>query len=223
MPSCVAGDVRFYYEVQDPNVVSVLGQTMVGRRMDTEVPMVIKPRTMMIEGITTNTNAQETTIGLVHSGSHSAVDMLVAEDADSRNRATIFRVVVLLWSIPASRVLGVALGRDLGTTTWASQTMGVAGVFCGMLGVTWLLIWGHGVWGDTNGMAWLFLVAGGIFTYLALQSAWRAVGGTKERRWHAVWCLIARWANLPPEWRVEDSYVVVSPESGGDGSPKKMS
>merc|ERR1719253_891608 len=26
MPSCTAGDVRFYYEVQDPTTVSVLGQ-----------------------------------------------------------------------------------------------------------------------------------------------------------------------------------------------------
>ncbi len=219
MPSCVAGDVRFYYEVQDPNVVSVLGQmTMVGEKMDTKVPIVIKPRTMMIEGITTNTNAQETTIGLVHSGSRSAVDMLVAEDADSRNRATLYRVLVLLWSIPASRVLGVALGRDIGASTWSSQIMGAFGVFCGILGTAWLMVWGH----DANGMAWLFIVAGGTFSFIALQSAWRA-GRGKERRWHAVWCLIARWASLPPEWRVEDSYVVVSPESGGDDSPKKMS
>jgi hypothetical protein len=150
------------------------------------------------------------------------VDMLVAEDSDSRNRATLFRVLVLLWSIPASRVVGVTLGRDMGASTWSSQIMGVFGVFCGMLGSAWLMIWGRGVGRDRNGMAWLFIVAGGAFSYLALQSAWRA-GGGKERRWHAVWCLIARWASLPPEWRVEDSYVVISPESGGDDSPKKMS
>ncbi|KAL3757852.1 hypothetical protein ACHAWU_004176 [Discostella pseudostelligera] len=225
MPSCVAGDVRFYYEVQDPNVVSVLGQSVVGvgGRIDSEVPIVIKPRAMMVEGVSTTATPSETTIGLVHSGSHSAVDMLIAEDADSRNRATMFRGLVLFWSIPASRMLGVAMGRDMGASTWTSQIMGVLGVFCGMLGAAWLMIWGQG---DANGLTWLFLVAGGTFSYLALQSAWRTGG---ERRWHAVWCLIARWANLPPEWRVEDSYVTVSPDGkvdgkvGGGDSPKKMS
>ena len=227
MPSCVAGDVRFYYEVQDPNTVSVLGQMIVGGRIDSEAPMVIAPRTMRLEGITTNNNnydAKETTIGLVHSGSHSAVDMLIAEDADSRNRATLFRVLVLLWSIPASRVIGVACQRDMGASTWAAQFMGVMGVFFGMLGATWLTIWGIGQGHDAanTGMAWLFLIAGTTFSYLALQSAWRA-GGSSKRRWYAVWCLIARWASLPPEWRVEDSYVTISPDSDGEDSPKKMS
>eukprot|EP00957_Ditylum_brightwellii_P027492 2078160-Ditylum_brightwellii.AAC.1 len=32
MPSCTAGDVRFRYEVQDPAVVSVLGETVMPKK-----------------------------------------------------------------------------------------------------------------------------------------------------------------------------------------------
>ena len=201
MPSCTAGDVRFSYEVQDPSVVSVLGQLQSRGGNSLE----IRPRIM--DGSTAS-------LGLVHSGSHSAEQMLIAEDNDSRNAALIYRGLLLAWSLPASRLMGVSLGREMSASSLAVQTMGVLGIFATLLGGVWVCIWGTsfesaGVGGGRDTV--LLLVMGGYFVYLAFRSSVRRGIG---RRWHAVWCRILGWANTPPEWRVEDTYVVQS--SGGE-------
>ena len=69
------------------------------------------------------------------------------------------------------------------------------------------------VWGETFGAketAILFF-CGGTFGYLALKLAVRSGGGSAVRR---VYCRILKWANAPPEWRVEDSYVSTESSSG---------
>jgi len=200
MPSCTAGDVRFYYEVQDPTTVSVLGQ-LSSQTAANELK--ITPRTLNGIGDTTSS-----TIGLVHAGRHSPQDMLLAEDSDSKNKANFVRVLLFLWSIPASRMCGLAFGRELGESSFTIQTEGVIGLFLTLLSTMWLI-----VWGETFGAketAILFF-CGGTFGYLALKSAVRSGGGLAVRR---VYCRILKWANAPPEWRVEDSYVSTESSSG---------
>ncbi|KAL9185792.1 hypothetical protein ACHAXT_003569 [Thalassiosira profunda] len=200
MPSCTAGDVRFYYDVQDPTVVSVLGQLGSGQAN----ALRIAPRTMNGIG-----DERAATIGLVHAGAHSAQAMLVAEDSDSKNRAHAVRALLFLWSIPASRLAGVAFDRELGESSFLVQMEGVLGLFFALLGATWLLVWGES-YGATETTLLFFL--GGTLGYLSYKSAARKGAG---RRWHAVWCRIAKWANAPPEWRVEDSYVAPVEKVGG--------
>jgi len=210
MPSCTAGDVRFQYEVQDPTVVSVLG--MLQRKQDGE-RLKITPRTMHGIG-----DVNAATIGLVHAGHSGARAMILAEDSDSKNRAHVVRGLLFLWSIPASRLAGVALERELGESSFATQVEGVFGLFLVLLGAVWLL-----VWGETFGAMETTLVffTGAVFGYLALKSAVRRGAG---RRWHGVVCRVAKWANAPPEWRVEDSYVPAPPTGntlgGGHGGTR---
>lgn len=210
MPSCTAGDIRFYYEVQDPTTVSVLGQLAKNDNIalaGTELQIV--PRTM--NGI--GNDAQAATIGLVHAGRHSAEAMLMAEDSDSKNKALIIRAVFLLWSIPASRLLGVAFGRELGDSSFTVQAEGVIGLFFTLLGAVWLLIWGE-TFGSLETTVLFFM--GGTLGYLCYKSSARRSAGS----WYnAVWCRIGQWANVPPEWRVEDSYVP-STSKVGTGGPK---
>lgn len=193
MPSCTAGDVRFSYQVQDPNMVSVLGQL---RSNAHSSGLQITPRIMNRDG------SSESSVGLVHSGSNTAQQMIIAEDSDSRNAALFVRALLFLWAIPASRLAGVALGRELGESSFSVQLEGVIGVFATLLGGVWFTIWGTDV-GSRDTI--IFFVMGAYFGYLSFKSSVRRGGG----RWlNAVWCRIGRWANVPPEWRVEDSYIV---------------
>ncbi|KAL7468198.1 hypothetical protein ACHAXS_008414 [Conticribra weissflogii] len=204
MPSCRAGDVRFYYEVQDPNVVSVLGE--IGRNVGVASGLEIRPRVMAGSGGVGRVGAASS-IGMVHGGVRSAEEMIIAEDTDSRNMALLFRGLLLLWSIPASRLLGVALGREVGSSSLSMQAMGAIGTFATLLGGTWVWIWGTsfssaGVGGGRDTV--LLLILGGYLCILTYRSSVpRGVG----RRWHAVWCRIGEWANVPPGWRVEDTHV----------------
>ncbi len=220
MPSCTAGDLRFRYEVQDPDVISVLGQ------LDADYDRVrvdgttigIVPREMSTSGRNDAWVGGDgaSAIGLVHAGAKSARDMLVDEDDDSRYRANAVRLVLLLaWSMPASRLGGVAVGRELGMSSSSTQIAGAIGLYATLLGVMWLYIWGN-AHGPIVSAFTLFV---GL---LACHRAYRTsyvVGGV-GRRWHAVWCRIARWANAPPAWRVEDTYVGgFDPSmSGGNGT-----
>lgn len=201
MPSCTAGDVRFRYTVQDPSSISFLGEisdmTPSRNTKDgtAQFELEMSPKSLMIDG-----NRQD--IGFVHAGRHSAETMIVIEDNASRNTALLFRVLMLLWSIPASRLAGVGLGREIGESTLTAQITAALGLFATLLSGTWLAVWGSDDVGSRDTL--LLFVAGGYFTILALR--WSVKRG-RGRRWNAVWCRIGRWANVPPEWRVEDSYI----------------
>lgn len=206
MPSCTAGDVRFYYEVQDPTVVSVLGQLGSGSHGS---ELKITPRTLTGVG-----DEKAATIGLVHAGRHSSQDMLLAEDSDSKNKAHLVRALLFLWSIPTSRLLGVAFERELGESSFLVQTEGVLGLFFAMMGAIWLVIWGE-TYGAKETTLLFFI--GGTLGCLAAKSAVRKGTG---RAWHSVYCRILKWANAPPDWRVEDSYEAVPMKGGNIGSSK---
>lgn len=209
MPSCTSGDIRFYYDVQDPTVVSVLGQ-LDNAQLSNALRIV--PRTMNGIG-----DEKAATVGLVHSGSHSAQTMLIAEDSASKNQALLIRALLFLWSIPASRLVGVAFGRELGDSSFAVQVEGAIGIFFTLLGALWLVIWGE-TFGAMETTMLFFM--GGSFGYLAYKSAVRKGAG---RWWHAVWCRIAKWANAPPDWRVEDSYIAAASPPLAKVSSSKMS
>ena len=214
MPSCTAGDVRFRYEVQDPAVVSVLGQINGNTANGVSSVPRITPRTM--EGIS-NAGEEAARIGLVHAGGRSSSQMLIDEDSDSRNRANIFRGLLFVWSIPFSRLAGVALRREFGESSAIVQIEGTVGLFLIVLGAMWLTIWRNSSYGTIETTI-VFLVGGVLYTF-AYQSAYRMGGG---RRWRAVWCRVLRWANTPPEWRVEDTHVGgFSRIDGGDGGTSK--
>lgn len=217
MPSCTSGDIRFYYQVQDPTVVSVIGQLgSRSRQKNSNAVLQITPRTM--DGIG---DKKAATIGLVHAGAVSAQAMLIAEDSDSKNQALVIRALLFLWSIPASRLVGVAFGRELGDSTFTVQSEGVIGIFFTLLAAIWLVIWGES-YGAMETTMIFFL--GGTFGYFAYKSSPKKGSG---RWWHAVWCRIGKWANTPPDWRVEDSYNVAPPptkvSSGGGEAWSKMS
>jgi len=205
MPSCTSGDVRFYYEVQDPTVVSVLGQ--LGRAYNPN-ELQITPRTM--NGIGDERSA---TIGLVHAGKHSSQAMLMAEDSDSKNRAHVIRALLFIWSIPASRLMGAAFGREIGDSSFTVQSEAVLGLFLTLLSAVWLVVWGESFGAVETTMIFFM---GGALSFLAYKSSVRRGPG----RWYnAVWCRIGQWAGTPPDWRVEDSYVPSTSKVGG-GGPK---
>jgi hypothetical protein len=191
MPSCTAGDIRFSYTVQDPSTVSFLGQVANYPLTST---LEITPRTTII-------NSSRESIGFVHAGHHSAQNMIIAEDTASRNTALIFRAMLFLWSIPAARLVGAGLGREVGESSASTQVTATVGLFATLLSGTWLVIWSTDV-GSRDTILLFFM--GCYFGFLALRSSVRR---GRVRWWNAVWCRIGRWANVPPEWRVEDSYI----------------
>lgn len=198
MPSCTAGDVRFSYTVQDPSTISFLGEVADARSSTLEMT----PRSLLING-------NRESIGFVHAGHHSAENMIIAEDNASRNTALVFRALLLLWSIPAARLVGVGLGREIGDSSVSTQIMATVGMFSTLLSGTWLVLWSNDV-GSRDTL--ILFVMGGYFTILALRSSVRR---GRSRWWNAVWCRIGRWANVPPEWRVEDSYIPAPADEPG--------
>jgi len=191
LASCTAGDIRFYYSVKDPNEISVLGQV---RDLGSAVPVQITPRVLQGVG-----KEKDSSIGLVHSGKHSAQEMLLAEDSDSRTQAMVIRAILLLWSIAASRLVGVAVGREIGDSSLAVKIEAAVALFAVLLGGLWLSLWGASF--HTFGL----IVSGFYLAYLSYISSVKK----GSSRWYiAVWSKIAQWANLSPELRQEDSYVV---------------
>mmetsp|Transcript_13002 Transcript_13002/g.19434 ORF Transcript_13002/g.19434 Transcript_13002/m.19434 type:complete len:540 (+) Transcript_13002:1496-3115(+) len=188
LASCTAGDIRFYYSVKDPNEISVLGQVR-----EANGAVQITPRVLQGVG-----NEKDSSIGLVHSGKHSAQDMLLAEDSDSRFKATVMRAIFFLWSIAASRLVGVAFGREIGDSSFSVKIEAAISLFAVLIGWLWLSIWGSSV------HTYALIITGLFLAHLSYNSAVKKGSG----RWYiAVWSKIAQWANLAPEMRQEDSYV----------------
>ena len=138
------------------------------------MPRMIQPRTMI--GICNGSKdmAAARRIGIVHAGRSPAQTMLMDEDSDSRNRAHLVRGLLLVWSIPFSRIAGVALGRELGKSSKVLQVGGALGLFLVLLEAIWLRIWGRT--DGTMETAVVFLV-GGVLGSMAYHSAYRMGGG----------------------------------------------
>mmetsp|Transcript_17625 Transcript_17625/g.24289 ORF Transcript_17625/g.24289 Transcript_17625/m.24289 type:complete len:546 (-) Transcript_17625:100-1737(-) len=187
MPSCTAGDVRFRYEVQDPAVVSVLGEVIAKKGKQLGVP-ILYPR-KMTNGVS---------VGLVHTGYVSSDGMISAADSDSFWFAMIPRVLLLLWSIPLSRLVGAFVGKQVNLSSYPTQFASMCGVFFTVLGSVWAFYWGMTV--DVT-----FAFFGGSMGFVFMASP-RVPKSPSSGGLNATWCMIGRWANVPPSWRVEDSY-----------------
>jgi hypothetical protein len=154
-------------------------------------------------------------IGLVHAGTRGPRVMLIDEDSDLRNCANFIRGLLFMWSIPFSRIAGVSLQRELGESSTIVQIEGTLGLFLILLGAMWLVIWGESSYGTIETTI-VFLV-GYVMCTLVYRSAYK-MGG--RQWWFAVCCRILRWANMPPEWRVEDTHVGGFNRIGGGDSKK---
>mmetsp|Transcript_19687 Transcript_19687/g.44697 ORF Transcript_19687/g.44697 Transcript_19687/m.44697 type:complete len:580 (+) Transcript_19687:235-1974(+) len=205
LPACTAGDVRVRFAVKDPGKVSVLAQ-------------VASPATRPLSSSSSKAPCREGScaptaqlepyrtkagppVGLVHGGLESPQRMLDLEEDDSRWRALGPRLALFaLWSPLVARLGAVALtGADPATAPCFMCWLQLAGaVWCAALGASWLLA------------GWPLLGASGAAFGLAALLGEAARKGLPPARvrggWRAAWCMLARWAGLPPEWRVEAGY-----------------
>jgi hypothetical protein len=200
MPSCTAGDIRIHYQVQDPSEISVLAQVSqrpLGVGVDVGVGLQLK----MYTSDETSTN-----IALVQEGDRSVSEMIHAAVQASSRSTWIFRALLVLWSVAIAKLLGAYLGLDVSKSTWAVTLSAPASVASGTLGATWMV-----VWGASSQFAWdigLCLMACVALGALVLQHATK---GNVPGSWNAVWCMIGRWAKVPPEWRQENAYIKHEP------------
>jgi len=198
MPSCTAGDVRFRYEVQDPAEISVLGEVAghtrtaaMGTDGTEEEASVLRPKTAR--------NGR--TVGLVHAGRSSPQAMIAAEDSDSRWATAFPRLLLLPWAAAASRLLGALAGVDVHAAKWPTQLSVALSLWCLLVGLAWIVNWGCC---ERESMEGPFLLAGAVG--LGITASRRLPRSDVPRGPNALWCMLGRWANVPPSWRVEKAY-----------------
>jgi len=230
MPSCTPGDLRVSFAAQAPHKISVLAE--VGPSSSTAAGAAAGGRSseaaaaaggegtaaasgQLINLIPHSTVAavsgqgskkkSGTTVGLVHRGWRTPEVMLADEKSDAWWSAVLPRFVVLpLWALGVSRLMAMGLfGADLAhdgyssRVAWLPATGGLwALVFGTVVAVVWQLWWPpHAL------LLWLSSVV------LFLQARRHLPPPTVKSGPSAVWCMLAHWSGLPPNWRVEDGYV----------------
>lgn len=182
--SCTAGDVRVFYQVADPSIVSVLGEVKLHKRDS----LYLAPKT-------TSSGLQ---VGLVHAGLWSAEQMVHREDSDAWWTAVVFRIVMILWSIAACRLLGALVGRNVAGANIETRVFEVVSMFGVVAGSVWRLVWGTSIHNTTMTVTAMAV----LFTCLK----WYTPRANSPPGVRAVWCMLAMWARVPPSWRVESSY-----------------
>ena len=183
IPSCTAGDVRVSYQVADPDVVSVLGE--VKQR---------KQRSLQLMPKTTTTGLE---VGLVHAGIWSKEEMIAREDSDVWWIAVIFRVLAFIWSAVICRLFGALFGRNVAGANIETGIFTTVGMWCVVMGSIWKGIW------DTKYNT-IMTACGIAIVTICLQ--WYTPRTDSPPGLRAVWCIIGRWARVPPSWRMEASY-----------------
>lgn len=149
--------------------------------------------------------ASSTTVGLVHRGWRTPQEMLADEKSDAWWSAALPRFLVLpLWALGASRLgamglFGVDLAQDgyYSKVAWLPAT---AGLWAWMFGAIIAVVW-HSWWPPHA----LLLGLSGAVLFVQAQKCMPPP--TVKSGPRAVWCMLARWSGLPPDWRVEDGYV----------------
>jgi hypothetical protein len=182
--SCTAVDVRVYYQVADPSVVSVLGEVKYR-----------KPHSLELMPKTTETGLA---VGLVHAGIWSAEQMISREDSDAWWTAVVFRILTFIWSIPMCRLLGAFFGKRVVDANTETKIFQAISTWCILLGFIWRIVWGSSKHNTT-------LIAC-AFAMLAICFKWYTPAGKSPPGVRAVWCMVGRWAGVPPSWRTETSY-----------------
>lgn len=206
MPSCTAGDLRIYYKVQDPPDISVLAQVSDSGE-----------NTFALVPIPTNAGPS---IGFVHEGNRSVEEMIHVEESESRKKALMARVLLFAWCFFVSHLFFTAFcGADISNATIWIKIVSAASIWFIVSGMTWI-----GLYSRDDGITvdMVFMLLFGLFLGAIV---FRFSPYTKEQPGlRAVWCMIGRWANLPPGWRVEESYTyqeVKTNESQVDWKNKK--
>lgn len=146
--SCTPGDIRISYKVQDPKYASVLGQIS-----DYDV----KSKTFKLSSMNINTKityqtnnmnkkgtSETTTVGFIHEGEKSIEEMIQKEQYDSFVKTTIIRILLLVWAIPVSVLIGVFLGKDVNKCTFSTKASSVLSVWSFGLALVWFIYWGVG-------------------------------------------------------------------------------
>mmetsp|Transcript_17360 Transcript_17360/g.22576 ORF Transcript_17360/g.22576 Transcript_17360/m.22576 type:complete len:144 (+) Transcript_17360:1215-1646(+) len=121
--------------------------------------------------------------------------MIQAQARESRTSATLARVVLFVWAIPVTFLAGAYIGRDFGQSFFGFL-FGLLAVFTGTIAFFWSQTWG------TFSAQYPFLFAA-VTAALTnrLSPPTHAEPGLR-----AAWCMLAKFAGLPPEWRVQASY-----------------
>jgi hypothetical protein len=176
MPSCTAGDIRFYYEVMDPLTVSVIGQVVDDKPV------------FHLKAIQTDTRV----VGMIHEGILDVRDMFKAEERGSWWEAMLPRVLLIPWSAAMMNLSFAFLGRHI---IGLDVLPGTASIWLGFMGIIWWKLWGKSI----ESVAYV-TSAVVLFLWTMVRSGQRP-GGLR-----AVWCMLGRWARVPPSWRVEDTY-----------------
>jgi hypothetical protein len=176
MPSCTAGDVRFYYEVMDPTTASVIGQVV-------ENKPVVRLRAIQTD---------RRDVGMIHEGIHAVRDMFIAEERTSWWEAMLPRVLLIPWSAAMMNLCFAFLGRRV---IGLDVLPGTASFWLGFMGIFWSKLWGK----SNESVA--YVTSAVVLFVWTLGRSGRRPGGLR-----AVWCMLGKWARVPPSWRVKDTY-----------------
>jgi hypothetical protein len=178
MPSCTAGDIRFYYKVLDPMTVSVIGQVA------QEKP------TVHIKAAQTSRKE----VGMIHEGISDFHEMFRVEERGSWWETMLPRVLLVPWSAAMMNLCFAFLGRRI---VGIDVLAGISCIWLGFMGTIWWKLWGKSI--DCV----MYLSTAYI---LLLWTTGRS--HIRQGSWGLwpVWCMLGRWARVPPSWRMETSY-----------------
>lgn len=134
-PSCTAGDIRIKYYVQDPRVVSVLGQ----------VKSTPSNSEMILEPMTSRTGMK---IGFVENGIISASRMIENENYKSRMFIMLSRFLSLLWAFFISRRISFIAGYNIEKSPFLQQILLPLSFWSFLMGIVLSRVWGYSMEGN---------------------------------------------------------------------------
>lgn len=207
--SCTPGDIRVSYQVQDPKHISILAA--VGNVEPSNVQLSLISVTNGISSSGTNGR-----VGFIHEGDKSVEEIIQTEQYDSFYQAAIVRGLLLLWSIPISRLMGSFFGKNLSKSTFITQVSCTLSIWCSCLAFVWMFYWGLSETANelrnisnSDKQIVIMFTASVLFGSITMKYAQSKLGVySLKSRLNAVWCILGQWSGAPPEWRVEESYNV---------------
>ena len=227
MPSCAAGDLRVSFAAQAPRSLSVVAEVLAVRPRspgDANLSVAVAAEAAVEVSLGLHATRAGRSVGLVRAGRATPEAMLSEEAGQGARRAwLVWRLPLLLpWAAACGRLAGaLLLGADLRDQprAWLAAA-GSAWLAC--LGLAWLAACaaaanetpgttgtgGDGGGGGGGSCALAVQAAAAVLAAGALAAVARSHSPPPRvaRGPRAAWCMVGRWAALPPEWRVETSY-----------------
>ena len=127
---------------------------------------------------------------MIHEGIHAVRDMFIAEERTSWWEAMLPRVLLIPWSAAMMNLCFAFLGRRV-----IGLLPGTASLWLGFMGIFWSKLWGK------SNESVSYVTSAVVLFVWTLGRSGRRPGGLR-----AVWCMLGKWARVPPSWRVEDTY-----------------